>query len=119
MARGPERAAHQLSASRERGGVPLIEVVNLIVEFGAQRALDHVSLSLRSGEIVGLVGANGAGKSTLGRVLVGEIQYGDFRGELRLKGKEICFFDSQYAHNSGVTLIHPEGAAIDELSVGE
>jgi ABC-type sugar transport system ATPase subunit len=98
---------------------PLIESVNLTVDFGVQRALDRVSFSLRSGEIVGLVGANGAGKSTFGRVLVGEIPCGNFSGELKLKGREARFFDAKHAHKSGVTLIHQEGTAIDELSVGE
>jgi len=89
------------------------------VEFGVQRALDRVSFSLQSGEIIGLVGPNGAGKSTFGRVLVGEIPFGSFRGELKLKGRAVRFFNSKEAHESGVTLVHQEGAAIDQLSVGE
>jgi ABC-type sugar transport system ATPase subunit len=99
--------------------VQLIESIELTVEFGAQRALDRVSFSLRAGEIVGLVGANGAGKSTFGRVLVGEIPFGSFRGELRLKGSEARFSDSKDAHRAGITLVHQEGAAIDQLSIGE
>ncbi len=97
----------------------LLETVDLTVVFGVQRALDRVSFSLRSGEIVGLVGPNGAGKSTFGRVLVGEIPFGSFQGELKLKGAEVRFYNSQEAHEAGVSLVHQEGAAIGALSVGE
>ena len=52
--------------------------------FGRRRALSHVTLSARAGEIVGLLGPNGAGKSTLIAVLAtlmaptsGEVRYGD------------------------------------------
>ena len=41
--------------------------------FGATRAVDDVSLTIASGEIVGLVGENGAGKTTLMRIVAGEL----------------------------------------------
>jgi ABC-type sugar transport system ATPase subunit len=97
----------------------LLEAIDLCVEFGAQRALDRVFFDLRAGEIVGLVGPNGAGKSTFGRVLVGEIAYGSFAGELKLRGAVARFADARAAHEAGVTLIHQEGAAVEQLSVGE
>ena len=67
---------------------------------------------MQPGEIIGLVGPNGAGKSTFGRVLVGEIPFGGFGGELKLKGEVVRFFNSKEAHESGVTLVHQEGAAL-------
>jgi ABC-type sugar transport system ATPase subunit len=69
----------------------LLECLDLTVNFGRQRALDGFSFTLQRGEIVGLVGANGAGKSTLGRVLVGEIPFGSYSGELKLEGAEKRF----------------------------
>ena len=47
----------------------MIEVKDITKLYGEQRALDHVSLTVEPGEIVGLLGPNGAGKSTLMKIL--------------------------------------------------
>ena len=61
-----------------------VQLVDVSRHFGRRRAVSHVSLAARSGEIVGLLGPNGAGKSTLIGVLAtlvaptsGGVQYGD------------------------------------------
>jgi heme exporter protein A len=61
----------------------VVEAWDLSRHFGRRRALSHVTLSVRSGQIVGLLGPNGAGKSTLLSVLstltrpsAGEVRYG-------------------------------------------
>ena len=48
-----------------------VEARSIVVEYGQQRIIDHVSLTIRAGEFVGLIGPNGAGKSTLVRALAG------------------------------------------------
>ena len=61
--------------------VPAIEAVDVVQRFGAKTVLRGISLDVRPGEIVGLVGANGAGKSTLLRILTGLVEpsYGRVR----------------------------------------
>ena len=48
-----------------------IHVSDLVVGFGRRNVIDHLSLDVRSGEIIGLVGASGGGKSVLMRTLIG------------------------------------------------
>ncbi len=48
-----------------------ISIQNLTVQYGSKRVLNGVELTLRTGELVGLVGPNGAGKTTLLRALLG------------------------------------------------
>jgi phospholipid/cholesterol/gamma-HCH transport system ATP-binding protein len=49
----------------------VIKVRDLVVGFGDQIVLDHLSLDVRAGEILGVVGASGAGKSVLLRTIIG------------------------------------------------
>ena len=51
----------------------IIEMKDISKFFPGTRALDHVSLKLRKGEIHALVGENGAGKSTLMNILTGQL----------------------------------------------
>ena len=51
-----------------------INIQNVSKQFGGQTVLEHVSLELHSGEIVGIVGPNGAGKTTLFRLITGDLQ---------------------------------------------
>ena len=64
-----------------------VQLADVSQNFGRRRALSHISLTARAGEVVGLVGPNGAGKSTLMGVLAtlvaptsGEVRYGDQSG---------------------------------------
>jgi phospholipid/cholesterol/gamma-HCH transport system ATP-binding protein len=54
----------------ENQGV-VIQVRDLVVGFGEQVVLDHVSLDVRRGEILGLVGGSGSGKSVFLRTVIG------------------------------------------------
>ena len=50
---------------------PVIKVRDLVVGFGDQIVLDHLTLDVRGGEILGVVGASGSGKSVLLRTIIG------------------------------------------------
>ena len=64
-------------------GVALLEIVGLDAHYGKVQALKGVSLEVREGEIVTLIGANGAGKSTTLRAISGLIAA---RGAITFKG---------------------------------
>ncbi|HOZ34225.1 MAG TPA: ATP-binding cassette domain-containing protein, partial [Tabrizicola sp.] len=49
----------------DRTGTPLVELRDISIAFGGIKAVDHVTVDLFPGEVVGLLGHNGAGKSTL------------------------------------------------------
>jgi ABC-type branched-subunit amino acid transport system ATPase component len=73
-------------ARPDRAG-PTLEVRNVTVDFQGLRAIDDVSLVLRSGEILGLIGPNGAGKTTLINVLTGFQE--PTQGSVHLNGEDM------------------------------
>ncbi len=71
----------------------LLRVVNISVTFplsGRQRfkAIDNISLTIKKGEIVGLVGESGCGKTTLGRTII-RLQRED-NGSIYLQNTDLC-----------------------------
>ena len=92
-----------------------LAVQGLTAGYGAAPVLEDVSLAVREGELVALLGANGAGKSTLMRALVGLHRPVD--GSIFFAGREIAHADAHSIARSGLTLV-PEGRQVfSELSV--
>ena len=92
-------------------------VQGLTADYGAAPVLEGVSLCVREGELVALLGANGAGKSTLMRTLVG--LHRPTEGSVLFAGREIAHADAHSIARSGLTLV-PEGRQVfPELSVGD
>src|SRR5205814_1607169 len=71
----PRRSVPVTVGSTTRANVdgPALHVADVVVHFGGVVALDRVTLDVRAGEVVGLIGSNGAGKSTLLNVVSGFI----------------------------------------------
>ncbi len=90
-------------------GEPILEVRDLRVSYGAIEALKGISLSLKAGEIVTLIGANGAGKSTTLRAIMGLVP--PRRGEVRFRGQPTRSRPTFRLVREGLILV-PEGRAI-------
>ncbi|WP_372682927.1 ABC transporter ATP-binding protein, partial [Desulfosarcina sp.] len=73
--------------SKETNLMALLEVKNLVKDFGGLRANDGISFQLAPGELLGLIGPNGAGKTTVFNVLTGV--YKASSGNVRFEGKSI------------------------------
>jgi ribose transport system ATP-binding protein len=85
---------------------PLLEVKGLTKSFPGVLALRGVSLHLKKGEVLSLIGENGAGKSTLMKILAG-VQPAD-SGEYLIEGGPVNFQNVRDAMNRGIALIHQE-----------
>ncbi|MGP3959695.1 sugar ABC transporter ATP-binding protein [Nonomuraea sp. 3N208] len=90
-------------------------MAGVLKTFAGVVALDHVTLSVRPGEVHALVGGNGAGKSTLVKVLSGVHQ--PDAGELRLLGEPVRFAGPADAKRAGIATIHQETNLVPTMSV--
>jgi L-arabinose transport system ATP-binding protein len=95
----------------------LCAVRDIAKSFGVVPALRGVSLEIRAGEVLALVGENGAGKSTLMRILEGE--HRPDAGEILFEGRPVTFASARDAHQVGIRVIHQEPEIIPDLSVAE
>lgn len=80
--------------------VNLIEVQDLTMRFGGLTALDALNMSVREGEVLGLLGPNGSGKTTFFNVLTG--LYRASGGSIRYDGAEVIGRTPQEIYRSGV-----------------
>jgi branched-chain amino acid transport system ATP-binding protein len=101
-------------------GEPLLVVRNLSVAYGGIRALRSVSLEVRRGELVALLGANGAGKTTTLKAIMRLLPLAPGAdSELRFDGVDIGPLDTAQVVERGISLV-PEGRAVfADLSVRE
>ncbi len=83
--------------------------------FGAVQALNDVSLELRAGEVLGLLGDNGAGKSTLTRCIAGLHQ--PDAGDILVDGKSVRIANPRIARDLGIEAVHQNLALVSQLDV--
>lgn len=97
----------------------ILEMRDITKTFPGVKALNHVNLQVKKGEIHALVGENGAGKSTLMKVLSGVYPHGTYTGDIHYKGNICEFKDIKESEKLGIVIIHQELALIPYLSIEE
>lgn len=97
--------------------MPVLELTRVSKHFGAIRALNDVSLTLRAGEVVGLMGDNGAGKSTLVKIIAGN--FPPSTGTLAIEGRPVHFHKPADARGQGIEIVYQDLALCDNLSAAE
>ncbi|MBA2634884.1 MAG: sugar ABC transporter ATP-binding protein [Chloroflexi bacterium] len=96
-------------------GAPLIEARDLTKYFGSVVALHGVSLSVRAGEVLCLLGDNGAGKSTLIKILSGV--HPPDEGQILVDGEEVVLGSPRDALQRGIATVYQDLAMIPLLSI--
>ncbi|MBA4324139.1 MAG: ABC transporter ATP-binding protein, partial [Rhodobacter sp.] len=96
-----------------RSGTPLVELRDISISFGGIKAVDHVSVDLHPGEVVGLLGHNGAGKSTLIKCLSGA--YKADSGQILINGQEVEINTPRDARDLNIETIYQTLALADNL----
>ncbi len=94
-------------------GTPLVEMRDISISFGGIKAVDHVSIDLHPGEVVGLLGHNGAGKSTLIKCLSGAYQKD--AGEIYINGEKAEISNPRDARHYNIETIYQTLALADNL----
>ena len=96
-------------------GEPIIELKNIVKRFGNVEALTGVSMTVRKGEVLGLLGDNGAGKSTLVRTLAGV--HAPTSGEVWVKGKLCTSWSPISARDAGIETVFQDRALAPQHSI--
>lgn len=95
----------------------LVEVKDISKNFGVTIALSHVSFTIRTGEIRGLIGENGSGKSTVSSIIAGSLQASS--GSMTYEGREWKPSTVLEAQAVGIGMIVQEAGTIPNISVAE
>jgi ABC-type sugar transport system ATPase subunit len=93
----------------------VLRIEHVSKKFGPVTALRDISMHLRKGEVLGLLGDNGAGKSTLMKIICG-FQRPD-AGQMFLRGEPYEPHSVDQARSLGIDAVYQDLALIDELSV--
>ena len=104
-------------ATPELRGAVVVGMTQVTKSFGAVRALQDGTLTLRAGEAHALLGENGAGKSTLVKILAGVHQYDG--GTLEIDGVPATLAGPSTAQAAGISIIYQEPTLFPDLTVAE
>ena len=96
--------------------VPVLELRKVDKSFGPIDVLHEISLTVRAGEVLCLLGDNGAGKSTLIKTLAGV--HKPTRGQILMNGIEVSFSGPKDAGDRGIATVHQFGGTFPLMSIG-
>jgi ribose transport system ATP-binding protein len=108
-------AAAAASAESTAPAAPFLKMSGLRKTYPGVVALADLSLDVRPGEIIGVVGENGAGKSTLMKILGGVIQ--PDRGSIEIDGTQYAGLSVGGSMQAGIAFVHQELNLFDNLDV--
>ena len=100
-------------------GDTILEMKHVTKKFPGVIALNDVSINVKRGEVLGIVGENGAGKSTLMKVLSGSYTNKEYEGEIWVNGEKQSFGSVSDAKKVGIEMVYQEVNAMYEASVAE
>ena len=95
----------------------ILQLKEIRKEYPGVTALKNVSLEIKKGEILGLIGENGAGKSTLIKTCSGAVI--PTSGKIIINGKEFTEMTPQLARENGIAIIYQEFNNVSQLSAAE
>jgi simple sugar transport system ATP-binding protein len=96
-------------------GQDVLRAENIVKRFGSVTALRDVSMHLRKGEVLGLIGDNGAGKSTLIKIITGFHRPDE--GRIFIDGEEVELKSVSQAQSLGIQTVYQDLALVNDLSV--
>jgi ABC-type uncharacterized transport system ATPase subunit len=94
-----------------------VELRGITKRFGPVTANDNVNLTIRAGEVLGLLGENGAGKSTMMNILSG--LYSPDEGEILIDGKRVDFEGPGDGIAAGIGMVHQHFMLVPVFTVAE
>jgi simple sugar transport system ATP-binding protein len=97
--------------------IKILEMVDISKSFKGVKANTDINLSIREGEILGLLGENGAGKTTLMNILYG--LYQPDSGHIRINGKNILMNSPVDSRRHGIGMVHQHFMLVQNHSVAE
>jgi simple sugar transport system ATP-binding protein len=95
---------------------PILELDHVNKSFGPIEVLNDISLKVRAGEVLCLLGDNGAGKSTLIKILSGV--YFPSSGTVKMDGEPVAFNNPRHASDRGIATVHQFGGTFPLMSIG-
>ncbi len=95
---------------------PILELKNVNKSFGPIEVLNNISLQVKAGEVLCLLGDNGAGKSTLIKIMSGV--YTPSSGTVLMDDQPIAFKTPRDASDRGIATVHQFGGTFPLMSIG-